>query len=88
MEAITLEACNVKIGHFYRVTFEGPDAERMALAYLDTYSATHAIDEINDEALWIDYDRYTALYNALHPLCEHMLSLSLCAGPGHYPMDM
>lgn len=25
---------------------------------------------------------------ALFPVCEHGLSLRLCAGPGHYPIDL
>lgn len=32
--------------------------------------------------------QYGRLLDALDPLCEHSMSLSLCAGPGHYPMDM
>lgn len=85
---ITLEASNVKIGVYFRVTFTGSDAERHALAYMDRKGATHAIDEINDEALWVDPLTYPTLYGRLHPQCEHGLSESLCEGPQHYPMDM
>lgn len=28
-----------------------------------------------------------AVWDHLNPRCEHGLSLSLCAGPGHYPQD-
>jgi hypothetical protein len=44
-------------------------------------------------AAHLAYDESTApagsqMLNVFDPICEHGLSGNLCAGPGHYPMDM
>lgn len=63
------------------VRFYGPNAEDNALAFLERREA-YAVEEI---PIALAYDRLLAV---LFPECEHGLSLAMCAGPGHYPMDM
>lgn len=74
--AIALDAPGIGIVRFY-----GPDAEDHALAFLARRDAY----EVRELPLDPAFDR---LHAALYPLCEHGMSLDLCAGPGHYPMDM
>lgn len=74
--AIALESPALGIVRFY-----GPQAEDHALAFLARRDA-YEIEELPIDA------QYGRLLDALDPLCEHSMSLSLCAGPGHYPMDM
>lgn len=47
---IALEAHNCKARHSYKVIFEGPNAEDMALAFIDARMATHAFGE------WLEYE--------------------------------
>ncbi len=75
--AIALESPALGIVRFY-----GPKAEDHALAFLARRDA-YEIEELP-----LDYDLYPRLASALYPLCEHGMSLSLCAGPSHYPMDI
>lgn len=68
----------------YLVTFTGPDA----VAHLDAFRSTRGMTH----ALYVDSfasneDLAAAADALLDPPCEHGLSSSLCAGPGHYPMD-
>lgn len=75
--AIALETPALGIVRFY-----GPQAEDHALAFLARRDAAHEVEELPIDA------QYGRLLDALNPLCEHGMSLALCAGPGHYPMDM
>jgi hypothetical protein len=47
--------------------------------------STHAFHEHPDYPIGDEHER---LLDYLHPKCDHGLSASLCAGPGHYPADM
>jgi hypothetical protein len=80
-EVISLEVhgCGATSGSSWTATFDGPDAERWALAYVSARSSTHAFSEsrVNPVAA-----RFAKLLDMLHPTCEHGLSLDLCAGPG------
>jgi hypothetical protein len=74
--AIALDAYGLGIVRFY-----GDDAEDHALAFL----ARRGAEEVRE----LPVDRaYERLIEALYPICEHGLELAMCAGPGHYPMDM
>ena len=89
---ITLDVsvCDQRRG--YRVTFEGPRAEAMALAFMavrtgpaeDYPYGNHAFHEVEEAPVDAQYRRLLA---ELRPLCEHHLSAFLCYGPGHYPTD-
>ena len=68
-------------GQRAKVIFEGPNADRMAADYI----ARKGYLVIEEDQ---DLINYPLTAEALYPSCEHGLSLSLCAGPGHYPMDM
>lgn len=74
--ALALEAPGIGIVRFY-----GPKAEDNALAFL----ARRDAHEVRELPLDPAFDR---LLDALYPRCEHGMDLALCAGPGHYPMDM
>ena len=75
---VTVEAHNCALRRSYNVTFS---TEEQAVAYIAARQSTHAF---HCEA---DLTGLDALAEALYPTCEHGLSLQLCAGPGHYPMD-
>lgn len=49
MNKIILESHNCKQRFSYKVTFEGPGAEDMALKFIEDRSSTHAVSE------WIEY---------------------------------
>lgn len=93
-QTITLDAHHCANRHSYLVHFEGPDAEAMALRFIQERASTHAIDEPYDddervpaEQRNVDYLLYPTLYAELHPICEHGMSLNLCYGPAHYASD-
>jgi len=65
----------------YKVIFEGPNADTMAIAFLNDRPG-HVIDSVSDL-----YPDHQELSEYLYPTCEHGLSASLCYGPGHYPPD-
>lgn len=67
-----------------KVFFEGPRADQMATDYLARKG--HLVIEPDWEGT--DWDSFPLTWAALNPVCEHGLSLRLCAGPGHYPHDM
>lgn len=69
----------------YRATFEGPDAETMAIDFLEARKSTHAFYDVESEP--IDVNRYPLLAAYMDPECEHGLSLSNCYGPQHYYFD-
>jgi hypothetical protein len=50
MDTITLEAHNCDQRFSYKVTFEGPNAEDMAIEFMELRSSTHAISE------WLIWD--------------------------------
>lgn len=68
----------------YRVTFTGEKAADHFAAFLASRGMTHAfhIDHFASRE-----DLAGAAWEILDPPCEHGLSSSLCAGPGHYPAD-
>lgn len=66
-----------------KVIFEGPNADKVAADYISRKGHLVIMEDENQEL-----DDFPLTYDALYPECEHGLSLSLCAGPGHYPMDM
>lgn len=69
---------------FYKVTFTGPNADARAAAFIEGRSSTCAFELWDDET---DMVLFPLTAEALWPTCEHGLSLALCAGPGHYPME-
>jgi hypothetical protein len=93
---IALLVTNCKTGHSYVAKFDGPKSVEFATAFIDARSSTHAFHIATgaDEREWAD--EFTPWSNAeatlystiIDPPCEHGLSSWLCAGPGHYPMDM
>lgn len=84
---IHLDAHVCATRHNYRVIFEGPHAETMALVYLRLRGRTHAFHEVDDHL--IDPDRYPRLFERLYPTCPHGLSEWLCEHPiNHYPPDL
>lgn len=85
MLSVTLETHVCAARHSYKVTFEGPEAEATALAFIDGRSSTHAFAELDDKPL--DYEQFPLLYEVLYPTCEHGMSLDLCYGPAHYATD-
>lgn len=62
----------------------GDQAEANCIAWLNARRETHAPFEIESEPIGDDLPN---LIDHLYPLCEHGLSLDLCDGPNHYPMD-
>lgn len=84
-EEIHLEAVVCATSHYYDVIFEGPNAEGMALDYIDQRGRTHAFHVPDEHPLPARYER---LWDYLFPSCDHGLSLWLCADPiNHYPPD-
>ncbi|WP_144121160.1 hypothetical protein [Catellatospora sichuanensis] len=81
-EGLLMEVHHCSNRHTYRVRFS---TEAQALAFLGARMSTHAHHELEESPI---PDAWEKLYALLYPLCPHGLSLDLCAGPGHYPMDM
>lgn len=72
--------------HSYLVTFEGHNAETMALDFIARHDKTHAVWTIEDKP--ID-PRHERLLDLLFPTCPHGGALWLCAHPTeHYPPDL
>jgi hypothetical protein len=78
------------------VTFEGPDAEAHALAYItrNSYPQRLALDFIWDlpvneesDAAEVDafFDAFPGIVARRFPTCEHGMDATRCYGPGHYP---
>jgi hypothetical protein len=78
---IMLHICQDRRG--YRVTWSGrpQDVTSRVIAFLDARKSTHAWDVLELPA------GLDTLTEWLYPLCEHGMSLDLCAGPQHYPYD-
>lgn len=83
-ESITLRIDKCEARSSYRVTFEGRNAESMALTFLAARTSTHAFSEIEYSPV---SPLYAKLLAYLYPACEHGLSLSNCCGPQHYYFD-
>jgi hypothetical protein len=75
-DTITLEVWGDRIS--YQVAFEGPQAEDLALAYMSARKALHFGDVYD---LPFSYEAFPRMADALHPTCEHGLSLSMCMDP-------
>lgn len=69
------------VGQRTKVIFDGPNADSMAADYISRKG--HLVIEAED----YNPESFPKVEEALYPSCEHGLSASLCAGPGHYPMD-
>jgi len=65
-------------GISYEVTFEGPQAEDRALAYMSARKGLHFGDVFDRP---FSYDAFPRVADALHPTCHHGLSLDLCMDP-------
>lgn len=78
--AIEVHICAQRRSHVVR--FFGPQAAQHAIAYLTPKGATHAWSEVFEEP--IDYDRYPAMAEFLHPTCEHGMDARSCMGPEHF----
>jgi hypothetical protein len=70
--------------HRYAAVFTGPNADAMAVAFIEARSKTCSFG-VDEE---FDHEVFPLTDACLNPTCEHGLSERLCAGPGHYPMDM
>lgn len=86
-------------GSMTKVVFTGPDADAIAADYVARrVYADRSIDEVLTFGLAVDtswdlevendWNAFPLTAAALNPECEHGLSLALCAGPGHYPVDL
>ncbi|AVD99370.1 hypothetical protein SEA_BILLNYE_198 [Streptomyces phage BillNye] len=80
-DMVTFEASADGGWHYFTVRFLGGNLDARAANYVKRN--VHLVFLIDDDQL----DGHPLLQEALYPSCEHGLSLSLCAGPGHYPMD-
>lgn len=65
----------------WTVRFEGPDAEKWALAYIAARPGCYFSELIYDP---FSGEAFPALAAKLYPLCEHGMSAALCEGPWHY----
>jgi|SRR6476469_745309 len=68
----------------YLVTFEGANAEPMAIDFLERRKSTHASDEVEEKPIDQKFEKLLAY---LYPECNHGLSQSNCYGPQHYYFD-
>lgn len=75
-QEITLEAWGKSLS--YQVTFEGPQAEVTALAYMSARKGLHFSEVFDRPFCHITYPR---MADALYPQCHHGLDLSLCMDP-------
>lgn len=85
-DSITLDVsrCTHDAPVSYLVTFQGPDAERWALAYMAARPTYH-FDQVI-EAPFCSV-AYPTLYATLYPTCDHGMDASLCMdpyGPNHF----
>lgn len=81
--SVALEAHRCDTGVTYRVTFQGPQAEARAVAYMDARGRTHAFREAEGTNL----EAFPVLADALYPLCHHGMDARLCMdpdGPHHF----
>lgn len=76
----------------YLATFEGPDGDALAMAFMQGLTAAdqangypygnHAYHETTGKPY--DYERFPQVSAYLNPTCEHGMSAHLCYGPAHY----
>lgn len=74
---ITLEAYGQGVS--YQVTFEGPQAESRALAYMSSHKGLRFAEIEDRPNYWPSLSQ--ALADALYPQCHHGLDLDLCMDP-------
>lgn len=74
---INLEAYGQGVS--YQVTFEGPQAEARALAYISAHKGLNFTEVKDRPNYWPSLSK--AFSKALYPTCEHGMSLSLCMDP-------
>jgi hypothetical protein len=79
--AVTLEIHICDQHRSYLATFS---TEEQALTYCKARTSNHAFFTVEASPLANGWENLEAW---LYPTCEHGLSESLCAGPGHYPAD-
>lgn len=85
---IVLEAHICTERRSYPVVFAaGPKAEQLALSFIAKRIHNHVICEWDAQEFPLDPEQYPALYDVLHPICEHGLSAHLCMGPQHWMSD-
>lgn len=83
-------------GSMTKVVFSGPNADDVAA---DWWARRVGVryDEAGQVTSWglvvepdeaTDWDAFPKVLALLNPTCEHGLSANLCAGPGHYPIDL
>lgn len=58
-----------------------------AVGFIEARMSTHAITLDEENTPQVVADAFPRTVDLLYPVCEHGLSLRLCAGPGHYPPD-
>jgi hypothetical protein len=81
-DTVTLELHHCRNRQSHLVTFEGPDAEAWAVAYLSSRLSTHAVHELRTRPF--SYQRFPKLAELLYPTCGHGMSADLCEGPEHW----
>jgi len=54
--------------------------DEIAANYIATHGHLVIESDVNN-----DFEKFPKALNALNPICEHGLSLTLCAGFNHYP---
>lgn len=82
-QEIALTATCCPTGVTFTATFTGPDADRIAAAWIRS-RRNYAFSTAD---LDLEPEEFPETLDTLFPTCEHGLSESLCAGPGHYPAD-
>lgn len=75
-DTITLEVYGRDVS--YVVTFEGPQAEDRALAYISARKAFHFGDVYGRP---FSYEVFPRMADVLHPQCHHGLALENCMDP-------
>lgn len=70
--------------HRFDAVFTGPNADAIAVAFMDARKRTHSFSVSED----FDEEVFPLTADSLFPTCEHGLSESLCAGPMHYPHEL
>lgn len=92
---LRLEVSMCRERQSYTVIFEGPDADTMAIEYMDRTAVAdkaagyehgnRAFHEIPGYPY--DAEKFGKVYERLNPICEHGLSANLCYGPAHYARE-
>lgn len=77
---LEMHICHERRSYF--VVWEGPNAEQMALTYLQARRSTHAVHEV--EGATLPRGMFPRLIEELYPTCEHGMSADNCYGPDHF----